>query len=201
MHEVTIENVGALSNDDLTERLLGELDQIARQDRIVQEIFWGDEELTGPWEEFLARPRQAGQGPLVIRSVAAAELLEETVNDAVTHLGHLDGQVEQVVHHLRCGADDEAMTSLPGLLEGLQSIAPLLEVLGSRALLPAPEAEERIAGLGATLADLMRAWQQENLVEMADLLKFGLRSLLAQIHDSLSALSIDRTVARMSSRI
>lgn len=201
MHEVIIENVGAMSNDDLTERLLAELDELSHQDRIVREIRWGGEEISASVEEFLARPREAGQGPLVIRAVDAAEVLEETVNDAVAHLGLLDEQVAQVVHHLRCGTDDEAIGLLPGLFEGLQSIAPLLEVLGSRALLPAPEVEGPIAGLGDTLADIMRAWQQENLVEMADLLKFGLRSLLTQIHDSLSSLAIDLTVARLGSRI
>jgi len=54
--------------------------------------------------------------------------------------------------------------------------------------------------LGSSLTDLQISWEQKNLVQMADLLKFSLRSLLIQAHDTLSILAVDLTLACLSSR-
>ncbi|HRJ45573.1 MAG TPA: hypothetical protein PL105_26970, partial [Caldilineaceae bacterium] len=117
--------------------------------------------------------------------------------------GQLEGlaeTVDEVIHHLRCGTDGEAFARLPDTLDGLQSLAPLLDLLGSRQLLPAPEVEHHIAELGRILTEVMNSWQNENLVEMADLLKFSLRSLLIQTHDTFSDLAVELTIARLSSQ-
>jgi len=73
--------------------------------------------------------------------VAAAVLVEETVSASVGQLQALAESVDGVVHHLRCGTDDEAFARLPALFDGLQSIEPLLEILGSRELLDPSQVE------------------------------------------------------------
>jgi len=200
MHEIVIDGIAGMKSDDLARRLLTELDDLSAQDQVIQEIVWGDEDISASVEEFLARVHDEDRGPLVIRSMAASALLEETVTASANQLQVLVETVEQVVHHLRCGADDEAFVQLPDLFEGLQNLGPLLEMLGGRNLLPASTVKRQIDALGNTLTDLMAAWQNENYVAMADTLKFDLRSLLMQTYDILSDLAVDLTIARLSNR-
>jgi len=200
MNEVLIDGVATMQQDDLAERLWGELDQLSAQDQVVQAIVWGDEDITASVEAFLAQVHREERGPLVIRSVAAAVLIEDTVSASVSQLQALAASVDEIVHHLRCGTDDEAIARLPAIFDGLQSIEPLLEMLDSRELLDPSQMERLMGMLGGSLSDLQIAWEQKNFVQMADLLKFGLSSMLIQAHDTLSNLAVDLTLARLGNR-
>lgn len=197
MHEVVIDHVDSMSGHALAERLMTELHDLSVQDRVVQEIVWGDEDITASVEEFLARTPQPDGGPLVIRAVAASVLLEQTVTASAEQLQEMSGIVAEVVHYLRCGQDEQAFANLQDLFAGLETIGPLLELLGNRGLADeaAVQAQNRL--LESSLTALQAAWQREDLVEMADLLKYELGSLLIQIHDNVASIAIDLILARV----
>lgn len=200
MHEVVIDHAGSMSSAALTERLMSELNDLSAQDQVVREIVWGDEDITASVEEFLAGAPRSEDGPLVIRSVAAAVLLEETVTASAAQLQEMSEIVGQVVHHLRCGSDDKAFAAMHNLFEGLQSIAPLLELLGNRGLADQAAVQSQNQLLESSLTGLQAAWQREDLTAIADLLKYELGPLLMQIHDNVASIAVDLVLARAGGR-
>ncbi|MGB5048594.1 MAG: hypothetical protein WBO46_06635, partial [Caldilineaceae bacterium] len=148
MNEVLIDDVSTMPQNDLAERLWGELEQLTAQDQVVQAIVWGDEDISASVEEFLAQTHREDRGPLVIRSVAATALLEETVSASVSQMQALAEGVDTVVHHLRCGSDEDAFAALPDIIEGLQSVEPLFQLLESRGLLDSVQVEHLSSLLG-----------------------------------------------------
>lgn len=155
-------------------RLLEDLD---REQRVVASLVLDGHPLGMAWEEVYRRIGQGQARQLRVRTAPVHQLLWDTLQVLAVEMPALLEEIEATARHLQRGEDGQGFAMLSSLLEKVESYTQFLGALMRHEPEQVAAAERQVSQLTHWMAQVMGAWQREDLVLVADYLAYELAPL------------------------
>lgn len=166
--------------------------------RVIQSVAVNDIEVPD-WDADLKTPLPK-DAVIRVTSESVAQIVSDSIISCLDYLPRLENGVRSVAARIQQGREQEAVSVLPALLDGLEWYS---EFLGSLAAIKPETAQEAGAMLDrfrAALDEIVAAWEANDLTLVADLLEFELGAQLEQGLDFVRQLPEAQTAAEASTQ-
>lgn len=166
--------------------------------RVIQFVAVNDIEVPD-WDADLKTPLPK-DAVIRVTSESVAQIVNDSIISCLDYLPRLEDGVRSVAARIQQGREQEAVSVLPALLDGLEWYS---EFLGSLAAIKPEAAQEAGAMLDrfrAALDEIVAAWEANDLTLVADLLEFELGAQLEQGLDFVRQLPEAQTAAEASTQ-
>lgn len=166
--------------------------------RVIQSVAVNDIEVPD-WDADLKTPLPK-DAVIRVTSESVAQIVNDSIISCLDYLPRLEDGVRSVAARIQQGREQEAVSVLPALLDGLEWYS---EFLGSLAAIKPETAQEAGAMLDrfrAALDEIVAAWEANDLTLVADLLEFELGAQLEQGLDFVRQLPEAQTATEASTQ-
>lgn len=166
--------------------------------RVIQSVAVNDIEVPD-WDADLKTPLPK-DAVIRVTSESVAQIVSDSIISCLDYLPRLENGVRSVAARIQQGREQEAVSVLPALLDGLEWYS---EFLGSLAAIKPETAQEAGAMLDrfrAALDEIVAAWEANDLTLVADLLEFELGAQLEQGLDFVRQLPEAQTATEASTQ-
>lgn len=166
--------------------------------RVIQSVAVNDIEVPD-WDADLKTPLPK-DAVIRVTSESVAQIVSDSIISCLDYLPRLEDGVRSVAARIQQGREQEAVSVLPALLDGLEWYS---EFLGSLAAIKPETAQEAGAMLDrfrAALDEIVAAWEANDLTLVADLLEFELGAQLEQGLDFVRQLPEAQTATEASTQ-
>lgn len=166
--------------------------------RVIQSVAVNDIEVPD-WDADLKTPLPK-DAVIRVTSESIAQIVSDSIISCLDYLPRLEDGVRSVAARIQQGREQEAVSVLPALLDGLEWYS---EFLGSLAAIKPETAQEAGAMLDrfrAVLDEVAVAWEANDLTLVADLLEFELGAQLEQGLDFVRQLPEAQTATEASTQ-
>jgi len=166
--------------------------------RVIQFVAVNDIEVPD-WDADLKTPLPK-DAVIRVTSESVAQIVNDSIISCLDYLPRLEDGVRSVAARIQQGREQEAVSVLPALLDGLEWYS---EFLGSLAAIKPETAQEAGAMLDrfrAALDEIVAAWEANDLTLVADLLEFELGAQLEQGLDFVRQLPEAQTATEASTQ-